>query len=341
MEPKCNRRDVSPGACNKCTKAKKCNLDKYFYDAESAEREYRRQLSESREGINLTPEQRESIGNTLSPLLNNGQSVHQALSAHPEIPVSERAIYNYIESGVFKEYKIDNFSLKEQVNRKQFKNKYKKRKEPANFNGRRYSDYLSFIDNNPGIPTTEMDTVYNSPHGPYIQTFLLEGTAFMFGFIHPDRTNVCMSEGINRIQNQLGPDLFSRLMSLILTDRGSEFEQHWLFEKDPEGNSRLNIFYCDPMQSSQKPHVENNHNYVRDIIPNGYPLDCLSQPDIELMFSHINSTPRRSLGDKSPYEVLCFLYNDDVPKCLNIAQIPRDEVILKPHLIFANKPHSK
>jgi len=110
-----------------------------------------------------------------------------------------------------------------------------------------------------------------------------------------------------------------------------------LFEKDVEGQTRLRIFYCDPMQSSQKPHVENNHNYVRDILPNGYPMDALSQADVDRMFSHINSTPRRSLNDKTPYELFVFLHGTDVAKSLNIDEIPRDEVTLKPSLLFNKK----
>ena len=89
------------------------------------------------------------------------------------------------------------------------------------------------------------------------------------------------------------------------------------------------------MQSSQKPHVENNHNYIRDVIPNSYPMDSLAQNDIDKMFSHINSVPRLSLGDKSPYEIFCFMYGKEAADFLNIIGIPRDSVVLKPSLIYA------
>jgi len=39
-DPRCRRRDVSPGACNKCRTLSKCILDKFFYDAEIAHAEY-------------------------------------------------------------------------------------------------------------------------------------------------------------------------------------------------------------------------------------------------------------------------------------------------------------
>lgn len=339
-EPTCKRRDKSPGACNKCSEGKSCHLDKYFYNAIKADQEYRRDLVDYREGFNLTTKEAEAIAKIIAPLLKQGQSVNQILSAHPEITQCEKTIYTYIESGIFKTHGIDNFTLKEQVNRKQAKQKYKKRKEPANYDGRRYSDYLLFRAQNPETPVVEMDTLYNDPSGPYLQTFMFENTPFMIGFLHNEKTSKSMASTIDFLQSRLGNGAFSVLFSLLLTDRGSEFEMYRLFEMDKDGYSRLKIFYCDPMQSSQKPHVENNHNYVRDIIPNGYPLNNLTQDDINLMFSHINSTPRRALGNKTPFELFCFLYSADIAERLNISEIKRDDVILKPSLIYANKRHA-
>jgi IS30 family transposase len=70
-------------------------------------------------------------------------------------------LYRCIEARVFKKFGVDNFSLKEQVSRRQFKEKYKKRKEPVNYNGRKYADYLEFIRQNPDVHTVEMDILYN------------------------------------------------------------------------------------------------------------------------------------------------------------------------------------
>lgn len=336
QEPACTRRDKSPGACNKCVNMSKCSLDKYIYNAAKAHKEYRQDLIDFRQGVNLTTKERDNIAQIIEPLLKQGQSVYQILSAHPEIKQSIKTIYSYIEKGIFKDSNINNFSLKEQVNRKLPK-KYKKRKEHINFDGRKYSDFLAFRLANPKVPIVEMDTLYNNPSGPYLQTFIFEKTALMVGLLHKERTNIAMSKGIDLLQERLGAIMFSNLCSVFLTDRGSEFEMWKMFELDSQGNSRLNIFYCDPMQSSQKPHVENNHNYIRDIIPNSYPMDCLSQVDIDLMFSHINSTPRCSLGDKTPYEMFCFMYESEAVTALtalNIKQLPRDEVVLKPKLIY-------
>ena len=61
QEPKCNRRDKSPSACNGCEKAGKCRYDKYFYKAKTADEEYRQDLIDFREGINLTTKERDRM----------------------------------------------------------------------------------------------------------------------------------------------------------------------------------------------------------------------------------------------------------------------------------------
>ncbi len=345
-EIKCNKRDKSPGACNKCPKIATCHLDKYFYYATNANEEYKTDLVDFREGINMTTLEVKELANILKPLLDQGQSLYQIKSAHKEIKQCIKTLYNYIEMGVFKEYGIDNFSLKEQVNRKQFKNKYKKRKEPTNYENHKYKDYLKFKEDNLEVPTTEMDTVLNSQSGPFIQTFYFEGSSIMIGFIHKEKTSESMARTLDNLENKLGHDLYRELFPLILTDRGVEFEKVDLFEFNQEtGEFRTNIFYCDAYQSSQKPHIENNHNYIRDIIPNEVDISNITQEDLDLMFSHINSTPRNSLKGKTPYEVFAFMFSTsdnpnrgkEILNLLNIKVIKRDEVILKPYLLKNNK----
>ena len=345
-EIKCNKRDRSPGACNKCPKMATCHLDKYFYYATTADKDYKFDLVDFRQGINMTTLEVKELAGILKPLLDQGQSLYQIKSSHKEIKQCIKTLYNYIEMGVFKNYGIDNFSLKEKVNRKQFNNKYKKRKEPANYENHKYKDYLKFKEENPEVPTTEMDTVLNCQSGPYIQTFYFEGSRIIIGFIHENKTSESMSKTLDNLENKLGHDLYRELFSLILTDRGVEFEKVDLFEFNQDtGEFRTNIFYCDAYRSSQKPHVENTHNYIRDIIPNEIDISNITQDDLDLMFSHINSTPRNSLKGKTPYEVFCFMMSTfdnpergkEILNSLNIKEIKRDEVVLKPYLLRHNK----
>lgn len=330
-EKTCKRRERI-GVCNKCPDNSKCLLDKYYYHAIKAHEAYRYTLSDSREGVNMTSSQMITMAELIGPLFKKGQSVYQILRNHPELGICVKTLYTYIESGVFKDYGIDNFSLRRKVSMRKRK-RLKPRKRPANYEGRTYEDYLKFKSENPTIPTTEMDTVYNDPEGPYIQTFIFENAPVMIGFRHNERTSVSMAATLDLLQESLGDD-YAKLFPLLLTDRGSEFEKYDLFETNCEtGGMRTKIFYCDPQMPSQKPHVENSHNYLRHIIPNGVKLDSLTQEELNTVFSHINSAPRQSLNGKTPYEAFAFFYGEDLLAKLNVKKIDKDEVTLMPYLL--------
>lgn len=200
-EPTCNGRDKSPGACNKCSKSRSCHLDKYFYYADKANKEYLDELVDSREGVNLNIVEKNKLADILKPLMDQGQSIYQIKSAHPEITLSAKTLYNYIKADVFKDNGLTVFSLKEQVNRKpRYSNKYKKRKQPACYDGHTYKDYQEFKLNNPDSLTTEMDTVMNLPSGPYIQTFLFQDSGLMIGRLHQEKTSESMAKSIDYYQ---------------------------------------------------------------------------------------------------------------------------------------------
>lgn len=331
----CKERDRNIGACNNCPKLKTCKLDKYFYIAKKAQENYEYTLRDSRQGVNLNTSELISLAHIICPLIKRGQSIYTILNNHPEINLCEKTLYNYIEMGLFKDWGVTNFTLKRKIRRKVTKKyKMKKRKEPADYEGRTYTDYLDYKIQYPNVPTTEMDTVYNSQSGPYIQTFIFENTSFMIGILHKNKTADSMSGTLNKIQDILTDKEYNRLFSLLLTDRGTEFSKPQQFEINMDtGEIRSKIFYCDPQQSSQKPHVENNHNFIREILPNGQDWSNLTQEKLNLMFSHINSTPRESLGDKTPYEIFTFIYGKELADKLNIQKIEKDEVCTTPRLL--------
>ncbi len=331
----CKDRDRNIGACNNCSKLKSCNLDKYFYIADEAQKKYEYTLRDSRQGVNLSSSELIELAHIICPLIKKGQSIYTILNNHPEIELCEKTIYNYIEMGLFKDWGVTNSTLKRKVKRRISK-KYnlKKRKEPTDYEGRTYTDYLEYKKQNPYVPTTEMDTIYNFQSGPYIQTFIFENTSFMIGILHSKKTADSMSEALNKIQEILTDKEYNSLFALLLTDRGTEFAKPQQFEINMKtGEIRSKIFYCDPQQSSQKPHVENNHNFVREILPNGQAWNNLTQEKVNLMFSHINSTPRESLGNKTPYEIFTFIYGKELADKLGIQKIVKDEVNTTPRLL--------
>lgn len=333
----CKDRDKFYGACNNCEKVKNCKLDKFFYRATRAEKDYRYELSNARKGINQDENDLYNLAHLICPLIKQGQSIYVILENHPEINLSAKTLYNYIDAGYFKDWGVTNLTLRRTVKRKKSKKqdtKLKKRKEPVDYTGRTYADYLQYKLDNPDKSTTEMDTVYNNSSGPYIQTFIFENTAFMLGILHTEKTADSMSKALDKIQEKLSTEEYTKLFSLLLSDRGTEFAKPLQFEVNLDtGETKGKIFYCDPQHPSQKPHVENNHILIRNILPKKTNLDFLTQDKLNLMFSHINSTPRASLGGKTPYDVFTFLYGKNIAKKLGIQEIKKDDVTLTPSLL--------
>ena len=119
MGQSCSLRDRSIGACNHCEHIKRCRLDHFFYNASKSHEEYLFHLSVSRQGVNLSEPHRILIAQTIKPLLDKGQSLYHILENHPELDISVKSLYTYIEGGIFKDFGIDNFSLRRQVSMRQ------------------------------------------------------------------------------------------------------------------------------------------------------------------------------------------------------------------------------
>lgn len=338
----CNRRDRSPGACNGCSKYTHCRYDKYRYKADFSHKKYREDLVDSRTGINMPYEEYKAMADIIVPLIKAGHSPYHIVTNHPELNISEKTLYNYIENGIFREFGLLDIDLRIKTKRKITKkasNKYKKREDKKYLNGRTYDDFINYTAENKNLSVVEMDTVYNNGStGPFMQTFKFLDYSFMFIVYQEEKTAKSMVEGVDLLEKILGEDLFSEEVAIIKTDRGSEFCDAEGFEKEENESRRTRIFYCDPMASGQKGSLENNHKEIRYICPKENDLKDLglnSQEKANLIVSHINSQSKEHLKGKSPLEVMEFmnpaLYQKF--KDFGIERINKDNIVLKPYLL--------
>ena len=346
----CKRRDRSPGACNGCSNYSRCRFNKYIYDPAEAEHEYRMTLVDSRSGYNITTLEAKELGEKIQPLLKQGLSPYAILQAHPEIKLSEKTLYTYIENKVFEGLvDIGPLDLRRQVNRKMSRKKantYKKREDHRYLIGRNYKDYQTYMAETPNVSVTQMDTVYNDgSSGPFIQTFKFVGTGFLFGLLHDEKTALEMKKGVDRLEMILDPKIFRKYVHVLLTDRGPEFTA--ANDMEMAGDlRRTRVFYCDPMQSGQKGSLENNHIELRYILPKEHDLKQLGLVDqnaLNMVLSHINSLPLERFGGKSPFDVVEFMFPDLYEKLLafGLRKIPVDEINLTPSLLKDRRPDKR
>lgn len=329
---RCTRLDRAPFVCNGCPKAiSHCTIaQKYHYDAIFADRKYRETLSSSRDGISMTKHELREMDKVITPLVFQGQSPYQIITNHPELEMSVRTLYTYLDDGLLSARNID---LKRKVKFKPRKVHKTQIRDCAVFNGRMYSDFQAL-----GLSHfAEMDTVHSSHDSKkVILTLFLTGEKLFLAFIMNRCTPGAVKRVFDRLESQLGTFDFLTLFGTILTDRGSEFADPDALETNAEGFVRSSVYFCDPMRSGQKGGIEQAHTMLRQVLPKGTSFEFLTQWDVRTIVDHINSTPRESLGGRTPYDAALEKYGPEVLKALQLRPIEPDEVNLTPKLIRCN-----
>lgn len=327
----CSKLDKAPFVCNGCDKKSGCRLDKAYYKASTAHRQYKTILVESRTGINISPEKLTALDELITPLILQGQSPYMILQDHPEIPLSEKTLYNYIESGALS---VKNIDLPKKVKYKVRSSNSSGNVDKAIYEGRTYKDFQAFLKEFPDTRVTEMDTVLGCEGShKVLLTFHFDCCSLMMAYLMDSKEARHVKAVFDSIEHDIGTFLFSTSFSLILTDRGGEFQTPDALECGEDNLIRTSIYYCDPMCSWQKPHCEKNHEYIRKICPKGNSFDDCSQEDITRMMSHINSAPRQSLGGLSPLTLAKLMLPKELLNCFGLSEIPSDEIILTPELL--------
>jgi len=243
---------------------------------------------------------------------------------------SQRTLYSYVNQGLFSARNLD---MPRTVRMRPRKAKPKALKVDKTCRiGRTYQQFQAFCQANPDIPARQLDSVEGVRGSAVLLTIHFVQQAFQLAFLRPSNDSQSVIDIFNNLFLALGPNVFMDVFPLLLADNGSEFSNPKAIEFDPLGNRRTQLFYCNPSAPYEKPNCENNHEMIRRCIPKGVDIGQYSQTQILLMMSHINSYARKSLGNKSPYDVFAFQYGEDTLKKFGLRKVPPDEILLSPAL---------
>ena len=333
-EQKCDLLNKPPYVCNGCKYKTQCTLTKHFYDAVYANNEYISTLSEVRSGVMIYQEEINTLNELLTPLIcEQNQSIHQALLNNKnKIMFSDKSIYKYIDLGILN---VKNIDLPRKV---RFRNRTKPttvyKIDKKCLENRTYEDYLDYIKQHPDTPVVEMDSVEGKKGGKVLLTIHFVNCSFMLAFIREHNDAQSVIDIFNLLQSILGIDKFKELFTIILTDNGSEFSNPTEIEIDlTTGEKRTQIFYCHPSSPFEKGSCEVNHELLRRILPKGTSFDDLTQNDINLIMSHINSYKRKKLNNVSPYKMFSTIYGKDTIDKLGIQEIEPNNVSLSKNIL--------
>ena len=328
QKERCSKLDRAPYVCNGCSKKiNHCTIaHKYTYNARFADRKYRECLKDSRSGIAMTRQELHKKDKIITPLIDQGQSPYQIVANHPELNLSVRSVYNYLDMGLLTARNVD---LKRKVKFKPRKVHKSQISDRRVFNGRTYADFQqlhleSFV---------EMDTVHSAVgSSKTLLTFFFTREKLFLAFLMNRNTEGSVRLVLDRLEKRFGTFDFLTLFD----DRGAEFGDPDSLETGVTGIQRTNIYYCDPMRSGQKGGIEQAHTMLRMILPKRTTFEFLTQWDVNLITSHINSTLRESLNGRTPYDVALEAFGEYVLKAFQLRRIDPDKVILTPKLIRYN-----
>jgi len=319
----CPLLDKAPFVCNGCPKRRQnCGFKKIFYLAKQAQKQYEQTLVEAREGTPLNSQTFWDMDKIISDGVKKGQHIYHILKTH-NLDVSSSTVYRHIRKGYLSIAPIDlaravKFKDRRKNNLPSIPKEAKK--------GRSYEDFQNYLSLNQLDYWLEMDTVMGRMGGKVLLTFNLSFCNFIFARLLDNKTALEVTKHLYDIKNtlyQADKDFF-QLFPVILTDNGGEFARVDDIEMDVRGESKL--FFCDPNRSDQKGRIEKNHTLIRDILPKGTYFDNLTQEDINLVCSHVNSVKRAALNGKSAYELFTFTYGEEISKLLGISKIPAEDV---------------
>lgn len=330
----CSRLNKLPYVCNNCKNLSHCTLSKHIYEGDYAFNEYKQVLSETRSGVVIDKEEIDNLNNILVPLIcEQNQSIHQAIINNKnKIMHSDKTIYKLIDLGLLE---VRNIDLPRKVRFRE------RRKETVIYKvdkhcleGRTYEDFIDYIKDNPDTPIVQMYSVMGRKGGKVLLTIHFVNTSFMLAFIREHNDSQSVIDIFNNIQSILGIEKFRELFIVMLTDNESEFSNPTEIEFDMEtGEQRTKIFYCHPSSPFEKGSCEVNHELLRRILPKGTSFDDLTQDDINIIMSHINSYKRKKLNNVSPITMFSTIYGKDTVDKLGIQEIEPNKVSLSKSIL--------
>ena len=220
-----------------------------------------------------------------------------------ETRICEKTLYNYIESEV-----IPNLSIRDLPNRGK---KYNKKKTKPRFS--RAGCAIRSISNRPGCINDrseaghwEIDTVKSSEMTTVACALTLTERKTRAEIIRkmPNAESKSVVCELNKLEEELGKETFSKLFKSITADGGSEFMDFDGIEKSPDGTKRTVLYFAHPYCASERGSNENHNRMFRRFYPKETDFSKLNPALFTEVQSWMNNYPRKVLHGATPQNTL-------------------------------------
>lgn len=326
-----------PRCCNGCAKRRGYGCSRrprVYYDPRAAQLQADAELSLSRRGIDADEEEAARQIAAIRDGLARGLSPEQMV-ASGAVTVSVSTVYRWAERGYAG---MSNMDLRRKVG-------YRKRRRSAPERAtshsprRSHAAFLALGDECAGA--WEMDTVEGRRGDrACLLTLLHRPSRLQLLLPMPSKEAGGPEAWLRRLSSALGPGAARRVFALVLTDNGAEFsDERALAAAIGERPGETRLFYCDPGRADQKGGCEKNHVEVRKVFPKGrggVSLEGVGEADCTAAMSHVNSSPRPSLGGLCPaaaFRAMLGADADALLDALGVEQLPYAEVLMSPEAV--------
>ena len=318
--------------CNNCALSSLCRRPKLYYNFKLADEYYRERLVDSRSYTRLNEEELAIVDEiTYEGIVDNKQSLHHVYVANKELKsvCSENTIRRLIYK---RQLRVKCHDLRRYV---RYKHEYKKTQSQVNLRsldviiGRQYRDFLEYSEKHKSKNIVEYDSVIGLiSDKKAILTITIRDCNFQFGYLINKSSPGDVKRKILKLFSIIGEDQVKKIFPINLADNGVEFSLFSDIECNKNGEQICRTYYTNPYQSWNKAHCERNHELVRYIFPKKKSFDTLTQEMLDEAFSNINSYVRKSLGDRTPYDIVKKKYGKEFLDAINITKIDLKKVKL-------------
>lgn len=306
----CKKLERFPYVCRDCPhKYTDCTFTQLRYDASIAQKKYEYKLHVSRQGINLTKEEHETLTSYLKEGKEIKRSVYNSLLAS-KVNVSLPTVYRYIDEKKIDFSKMDLPYAVTYKKRKKSIKQYEYTDNKIDRLNREYLDYLAYRKTHLNEMTIQMDFLGSIKiDRKSLLVLTIPELHFVFLFLIENKNSTKVVEIFNKLEALLGYEKFCEVFPSILTDRDPCFADIQGIEFSKElGAQRTFLFFCDAFKSNQKANVENMNKQLRKFFPKKSSIDHYTQEQIILINKTINESPLFSLDGHSPKETFILLF---------------------------------
>ena len=314
----CERNEKFPFVCDGCKKRydrARCPLARWRYEAKAAQSKADERLRMTRVGLDVDPARFAEIDAAIKEGADAGDSVYQTLAAKKIGDVSVPTVYRWISIGAMTTKRIDlPRAAKFKPRKKRAEYDYGGSSSSPKKDGRHWEDFLKRRLRLPGEFFAEMDYL-GTPNNAKFAPLTISFPALQIVFVKklPKGSLADAAAFLDKVEKAIGAEPFRKVFPCILTDNDLAFLDPAPLEASCLGEGkRTEVYYCDPYQSKQKPHIENKNGQLRRYFPKGGSVDEAPPSYFAESTRQMGAKALKSLGGKSPEEIFASLFGQEI-----------------------------